>query len=192
MKNFIIFGPPGAGKGSQAVILSKRYNLKHISTGDILREEIRNRTKLGMRVKNLINQGLLVSDDVIIEIIEDVIDHSKEFSGFLYDGFPRTINQFNALNSMLIKHGYKVDAVISLIVEEEIIIKRMLKRAELEGRSDDANIDIVKKRIETYRTQTEPLIEIFLKEGIDYYPVAGNTTIEDTFKHICKILDNLS
>ena len=191
MKNYIIFGPPGAGKGSQAVILSKKYNLKHISTGDILREEIKNGSKLGLKVKSLMDEGLLVSDEIIMEIIESVIDHSGQYSGFLYDGFPRTLNQLLALDKMLERHNLRIDAVISLVVDEDILIKRMLRRAEIEGRADDANIDVVKKRIETYRQQTEPLIEYFEKRG-SYFPLEGNTTIEHNFGEICTIIDNLN
>lgn len=191
MKNYIIFGPPGAGKGSQAVILAKKYNLKHISTGDILREEIKNGTKLGFKVKSLMDEGLLVSDDIIMEIIENLIDHSGQYTGFLYDGFPRTLNQLLALDKMLERHRLKIDAVISLIVEEDVLIKRMLRRAEIEGRADDANIDVVKKRIETYRQQTEPLIKYFEERG-NYYPLEGNTTIEKNFEEICSIIDNLN
>ena len=190
MKNFIIFGPPGAGKGSQAVILSKKYNFKHISTGDILREEIKNGTKLGLKVKSLMDQGALVIDTIILEIIENLLNNSKEYSGFLYDGFPRTVNQFAELTKLLDKLGLKVDAVISLIVEEDILIKRMLNRAKIECREDDANPVVVKKRIETYKEQTEPLIDIFIKRG-NYYPLMGNTTIENNFKEICNIIDNL-
>jgi adenylate kinase len=190
MKNFIIFGPPGAGKGSQAVILSKKYNLKHISTGDILREEIKNRTKLGLKVKSLMDQGALVSDEIILEIIESVILSTKGFSGFLYDGFPRTVYQFKVLNEFLQKIGYKIDAVISLVVKEEILIKRMLRRAEIEGRADDADIEVVKNRIATYREQTEPLVEIFEKRG-NFYPLEGDTTIEHSFNEICTIIDGL-
>lgn len=190
MKNYIIFGPPGAGKGSQAVILSKKYNLKHISTGDILREEIKNGTKLGLKVKTLLENGVLVSDEVITEIIESVIDHSNQYSGFLYDGFPRTLNQLLALDKMLERHRLKIDAVISLVVKEKILIKRMLRRAEIEGRADDADIEVVKKRIATYREQTEPLVEIFEKRG-SFYPLEGDTTIEHSFKEICSIIDSL-
>jgi len=191
MKNYIIFGPPGAGKGSQAVILSKKYNLKHISTGDILREEIKNGSKLGLKVKTLLDEGVLVSDEVIMEIIENVIDHSGQYSGFLYDGFPRTLNQLFALDKMLERHRLKIDAVISLVVKEDTLIKRMLRRAEIEGRADDANIDVVKKRIETYRHQTEPLIEYFEKRG-NYFPLDGDTTIEHNFGEICSIIDSLN
>ncbi len=191
MKNYIIFGPPGAGKGSQAVILSKRYNLKHISTGDILREEIKNGTKLGLKVKSLMDEGALVSDDIILEIIENVILNAKGYTGFLYDGFPRTIYQFNALDGFLQKIGYKIDAVISLEVKEDVLIRRMLRRAEIEGRADDADIDVVKKRISTYREQTEPLVEIFEKRG-NYYPLEGDTTIEQNYNEICEIIDALN
>ena len=191
MKNFIIFGPPGAGKGSQAVILAKKYNLKHISTGDILREEIKNGTKLGLKVKSLMDEGALVSDDIILEIIESVILNAKGYTGFLYDGFPRTVYQFSALDEFLQKIGQRVDAVISLVVKEEVIIRRMLRRAEIEGRADDADINVVKTRIETYREQTEPLIEIFQKRG-NYYPLEGDTTIEKNFNEICTLIDSLA
>ncbi len=191
MKNYIIFGPPGAGKGSQAVILSKRYNLKHISTGDILREEIKNGTKLGLKVKSLMDEGALVSDDIILEIIENVILKAKGYTGFLYDGFPRTIYQFNALDGFLQKIGYKIDAVISLEVKKDVLIRRMLRRAEIEGRADDADIEVVKKRISTYREQTEPLVEIFEKRG-NYYPLEGDTTIEQNYNEICAIIDALN
>jgi adenylate kinase len=190
MKNFIIFGPPGAGKGSQAVILAKKYNLKHISTGDILREEIKNGTKLGLKVKSLMDEGALVSDDIILEIIESVILNAKGYTGFLYDGFPRTVYQFSALDEFLQKIGQRVDAVISLVVKEEVIIRRMLRRAEIEGRADDADINVVKTRIETYREQTEPLIEIFQKRG-NYYPLEGDTTIEQNFNEISALIDSL-
>jgi len=190
MKNYIIFGPPGAGKGSQAVILSKKYNLKHISTGDILREEIKNGTKLGLKVKSLMDEGALVSDDIILEIIKSVILNATGYSGFLYDGFPRTIYQFSALDEFLKKIGQKVDAVISLVVKEEVLIRRMLRRAEIEGRADDADINVVKTRISTYREQTEPLIEIFEKRG-NYYPLEGDTTIEKNFNEICELIDGL-
>lgn len=191
MKNFIIFGPPGAGKGSQAVILAKKYNLKHISTGDILREEIKNGTKLGLKVKSLMDEGALVSDDIILEIIESVILNAKGYSGFLYDGFPRTVYQFSALDEFLQKIGQRVDAVISLVVKEDVLIRRMLRRAEIEGRADDADINVVKTRIETYREQTEPLIEIFQKRG-NYYPLEGDTTIERNFNEICTLIDSLA
>ena len=133
---------------------------------------------------------MLVGDEIIMEIIESVIDHSGSYSGFLYDGFPRTLTQLTALDQMLKRHNLKIDAVISLVVDEDILIKRMLRRAEIEGRADDADIEVVKKRIETYRAQTEPLIEIFEKRD-GYFSLEGNTTIENNFNEICKIIENL-
>lgn len=190
MKNLIIFGPPGAGKGSQCVILAEKYNFRHISTGDILREEVKNGSELGLKVKTLMEKGLLVSDELIIEIIENVLVHSAQFNGFLYDGFPRTVKQSIALEVLLEKLGQKIDAVISLEADEDVIIRRIQGRAAIEGRDDDARTDVVKKRIEVYKEQTEPLIEVYQKKGI-YHPINGNLTIEQNFEEICRFIDRL-
>lgn len=190
MKNFIIFGPPGAGKGSQCVILSKKYNFRHISTGDILREEVKRESELGFKVKSLMDKGELVSDTLIIKIIEGVLVNSTDVEGFLYDGFPRTVKQSQALEELLKKLGQKIDAVISLHADEDVIIKRILGRAAIEGREDDARTDVVKKRLEVYREQTHPLIEIYKKKGI-YHPINGNLTIEQNFAEICEYIDHI-
>lgn len=189
MKHFIIFGPPGAGKGSQSVLLSEKYKLKHISTGDILREEIRKGSETGLKVKKILDSGTLVGDDIIIEIINGIISSSVDIPGFLYDGFPRTIQQSEALEGLLHKYGYKIDAVISLEVDEGVMIKRIKGRAIIEGRVDDAKEEIVHKRFQVYKEQTEPLIDIYKRKGI-YYPFNGNCTIEENFSQICKFIDN--
>jgi adenylate kinase len=188
MKNFIIFGPPGAGKGSQCVILSKKYNFRHISTGDILREEVKRESELGLKVKSLMDKGELVSDTLIIKIIEGVLVNSTDVEGFLYDGFPRTVKQSQALEELLKKLGQKIDAVISLHADEDVIIKRIQGRAAVEGREDDARTDVVKKRLDVYREQTHPLVEIYKKKGI-YHPINGNLTIEQNFAEICEFID---
>ena len=190
MKNLIIFGPPGAGKGSQCVILAKKYNYRHISTGDILREEVKNESELGLKVRSLMERGLLVSDQLIIEIIENILKHSEKYNGFLYDGFPRTVNQSHALEALLERLGQKIDAVISLEADEDVIIKRIQGRAAIEGREDDARTDVVRKRLEVYREQTEPLIGVYREKGI-YHPINGNLTIDENFEEICRFIDLL-
>lgn len=190
MKNFIIFGPPGAGKGSQCVLLSKEFNYKHISTGDILREEVRLGSELGIKVKELMDSGMLVSDGLIINIIENLLNQSKDYSGFLYDGFPRTVTQSTALEAMLEKKGMQIDAVISLHADEDVIIKRIQGRAALEGREDDARTDVVKKRLEAYKEHTEPLIGIYRAKGI-YHGFDGNSTIDENFAEISSFIRTL-
>ncbi len=165
MKYFILFGPPGAGKGTQAVALVERYNLKHISTGDVLRGEIAAGTELGKKAKALIDAGSLVPDEVVEGMIENAFNTYKDVNGFLLDGFPRTIKQAEALNEMLAKRGEELSGVISLMIPDETIFARIRHRAEVEGRQDDMKDEVIQNRIDTYHAKTEPLIEFYKNLG---------------------------
>ena len=179
MKYYILFGPPGAGKGTQAGAIAERYNLKHVSTGELLRAEIAAGTKLGMHAKSLIEAGELVPDFVVEGMIEHLFSTTKGYAGFLLDGFPRTLDQAKDLDSLLADRGEKVNAVISLMISDDTIRERLAHRAAIEGRSDDASMETVNNRIETYHKRTEPLIEYY-KQADKYFEVCGDgKTIEE-------------
>lgn len=187
MKYYILFGPPGAGKGTQAGVVSEKYNLKHISTGDLLRAEIAAGTELGKKAKDIMAAGNLVPDRVVEDMIEKVFDDNKDVAGFLLDGFPRTLGQAGDLDEMLSRRGEKVNAVISIMISDDTIQSRLMHRASIEGRADDANPETIKNRIVTYHKQTKPLIDYYRKDG-KYYEVDGeNGDISDVRKRMFSV-----
>lgn len=188
MKFYVLFGPPGAGKGTQASAMVERYHLHHVSTGDLLRKEIAAGTELGLQAKALIEDGLLVPDDVVIRMIGQVFQTVKDVDGFLLDGFPRTLEQARVLDDMLNKIGAQVTAVVSIMIPDQMIIDRISHRAAIEGRADDANVEIIKHRIETYHEQTEPEIAYYEKNG-KYHEVDGVGTIEEVRDRIFSLVD---
>ena len=161
MKYYILFGPPGAGKGTHAGAIAQKYNLKHISTGELLRAEIAAGTELGRQAKSLIDAGSLVPDAVVEGMIESAFDTIKGVDGFLLDGFPRNLAQAADLDKILEKRGEAVTAVVGLMITDETIRTRIKGRALIEGRADDANDETISNRIRTYHAQTEPLIEYY-------------------------------
>lgn len=195
MKYFILFGPPGAGKGTQATGIAERFNLKHISTGDLLRSEIAAGTELGLKAKSLIAAGCLVPDEVVEGMIESVFNTIKGVDGFLLDGFPRTLAQAAALDEMLAKRSEAVNAVISLMIDDEIVKKRIAHRAAIEGRADDAKEETINNRIKTYHAQTEPLIDYYRKAGkyheVNGYGGEGLEGIEVVRKRVFSVMDEL-
>ena len=188
MKYYILFGPPGAGKGTQASAMVERYNLRHLSTGELLRKEIAEGTELGLKAKSLIDAGSLVPDEVVEGMIDNAFKTTKDVSGFLLDGFPRTIAQAEALDSMLSASGEAVTSVISIMIPDEIIKERIRHRASIEGRADDASDETVNNRIKTYHEKTEPLVEFYKKAG-KYVDIDGTGTIEDVRKAIFEAMD---
>ena len=158
--NIILFGPPGAGKGTQAKILCKKYNLLHLSTGEILRDEIRQNSELGKSIKGIIESGKLVSDEIIIKILNLAMENNKtdDLSGYLFDGFPRNIQQANLLSDLLDSLKIKIDCILLIEVHEPILLERIVLRKKSEGRSDD-NKETLASRIQVYSDETEPLIE---------------------------------
>lgn len=188
MKCYILFGPPGAGKGTQAKLIEEKYNYLHISTGDLLRQEMASETELGKALADLINRGDLVPDEIVEEIIRKKIMENPQVEGFLLDGFPRTIIQAKTLDSMLAEFNGKVNAVLSIIVDYQTVVARILHRAQIEGRKDDTDRTIIERRIVNYREKTEPLIEYYRKRG-NYYEIYGNNGIENTFEQISKLID---
>ena len=165
MKNIIIFGAPGSGKGTYSEEIKEKFGMGHISTGDVLRSEIKNGTELGKIAKSYIDNGQLIPDSLMIDILAKTYDSIKEGQGVIFDGFPRTIPQAEALKSMLAARGDEMGMMIELIVDEETLMSRLLKRATEQGRADD-NEETIKKRFAVYHSQTAPLSEWFEKEGI--------------------------
>ncbi len=178
MKYFILFGPPGAGKGTQAADMVAKYNLHHISTGDLLRKEMANGTELGLKAKSIIEAGNLVPDRIVEGMIESEFNNVKDVDGFLLDGFPRTVAQAEALDAILEKNGEEVTAVISIMIPDGMIMDRIRSRASKEGRADDASEESIKTRIKTYHDQTEPIIDYYESVG-KYAEIDGTGTIEE-------------
>lgn len=166
----------------------ERYNLRHLSTGELLRKEIAEGTELGLKAKSLIDAGSLVPDEVVEGMIDNAFKTTKDVSGFLLDGFPRTIAQAEALDSMLAASGEAVTSVISIMIPDEIIKERIRHRASIEGRADDASDETVNNRIKTYHEKTEPLVEFYKKAG-KYVDIDGTGTIEDVRKAIFEAMD---
>ncbi|MBR1666573.1 MAG: adenylate kinase [Bacteroidaceae bacterium] len=165
MKNIIIFGAPGSGKGTYSAEIATRYGMGHISTGDVLRGEIKNETELGKIAKSYIDQGQLIPDELMIDILAKTYDALPAGKGVIFDGFPRTIAQAEALKKMLAERGHDLGMMIELIVSEEVLMERLLRRAQIEGRADD-NEETIRKRFAVYHSQTEPLSKWFAAEGI--------------------------
>lgn len=184
--NIVIFGAPGSGKGTQSEKLIEKYGLTHISTGDVLRKEIKSGSKLGKIADEYISKGQLLPDDLIVDILADTLDNSEIVKGVIFDGFPRTIPQAEALKKMLAERNMDISVVLGLEVEEQELIDRLLKRGEISGRSDD-NIETINKRLEVYHSQTDPLREYYIKEG-KYKPITGGGTIDEIFEKIKKVI----
>src|SRR5574344_2067569 len=190
MKNIVIFGAPGSGKGTQSDLMIEKYGFNHISTGDVLRNEIKNGTELGKTAKGYIDNGQLIPDKLMVDILASVYDSfGKNHKGVIFDGFPRTIPQAEALKKMLNARGHKIAAMIELDVPEEELMKRLILRGKQSGRADD-NEETIKKRLVVYHNQTSPLIEWYSKEGIHHH-INGSGELSRIFDDICNVIDNL-
>lgn len=191
MKNIIIFGAPGSGKGTYSAEIVSRYNMGHISTGDVLRGEIKAGTELGKIAKGYIDNGQLIPDALIIDMLAATYDKFPAGQGVIFDGFPRTIPQAEALKKMISDRGHDMGVMVELVVAEDILMERLLNRAKIEGRADD-NEETIKKRFEVYHTQTAPLSEWFAKEGMrNVFKWADNPTKEGMLAAIFEKLDTL-
>ena len=188
MKYYILFGPPGAGKGTQAAPLASRYGLRHVSTGELLRAEIAAGTPLGKEAARLIEKGSLVPDAVVEGMIESLFASEKDAAGFLLDGFPRTVAQARDLDALLARRGEAVTGVLSLMIPDSLIKERIAHRAGIEGRKDDADEAVIANRIHTYHEKTEPLIAFYKAAG-KYYEVNGEGTIEEVRDRIREVVD---
>jgi len=190
MLNLVLFGPPGAGKGTQSNLLIEKYNLVHLSTGDILRGEITAGTALGMEAKTLMDRGDLVPDEVVIGMISSKLDNNPSSNGFIFDGFPRTSAQAVALDNLLEEKRTSISAMISLKVEDEELIKRLLSRGEKSGRADDQDESIIANRINEYNTKTAPLKEYYSAQN-KLSEIKGNGTVEDIAEKLNDVIDTL-
>jgi adenylate kinase len=188
MFNMILFGPPGSGKGTQSEKLVEKYGLVHLSTGNLLREEISGKTPLGMEAKNFMDKGQLVPDEVVIGMIDNSLDHHKEAIGFLFDGFPRTVAQAEALDKLLALKGTGIAIVLALEVSEEELVKRLLNRGKTSGRSDDTNETVIRKRFAVYTQDTEPVAVHYKKEK-KFQSIKGEGSVDDIFHAICVAAD---
>ena len=189
MLNIVIFGAPGSGKGTQSERIVEKYGINHISTGDVLRAEIKNGTELGKTAKGYIDQGQLIPDELMIDILASVFDSFKDSKGVIFDGFPRTIAQAEALKKMLAERGLDVSVMLDLEVPEDELMVRLIKRGKDSGRADD-NEETIKKRLHVYHSQTSPLIDWYKNEK-KYQHINGLGTMDGIFADICEAVDKL-
>jgi adenylate kinase len=190
MLNIVLFGPPGAGKGTQSQKLIHKYQLVHLSTGDLLRSEIAMGTELGLKAKHLMDQGILVPDEVVIGMIEHKLKENKQARGFIFDGFPRTVAQAQALDTLLNQYQAPISAMIALEVNEEELTQRLLLRGATSGRPDDQNEELVRKRVQEYNSKTTPVADYYAQQG-KYTAIYGIGEIEAIFNEICEKINSL-
>ncbi len=189
MFNLILFGPPGSGKGTQSEKLISRYGLKHLSTGDLLRSEIARQTALGQEAKKVMDKGQLVPDEVVIGMISSALDQNPHSKGFLFDGFPRTSAQAEALDNLLELKKAPIAVMLALDVSEEELVKRLMKRGETSGRSDDTNENVIRARIAEYRNKTAVVADYY-RQFDKVQMVKGEGSIEEIFQGLCKAIDS--
>jgi adenylate kinase len=190
MLNIVLFGPPGAGKGTQANFLKVERSLTHISTGDVFRKNIKNKTDLGNLAQSYINKGVLVPDQVTIDMLRDEVSNNFNENGFIFDGFPRNTFQADALEKILLSQNSSLDAMIALEVEDEILIERLLKRGETSGRTDDSTEEIIRNRIKTYYSETA-ILKNYYKDKGKYYGIDGVGTIEEITSRLNSVVNNI-
>ena len=190
MINIVLFGKPGAGKGTQAEFLKEKYNLVHLSTGDIFRFNIKNDTDLGKLAKSYIEKGDLVPDEVTIKMLQDEVDKNPDVNGFLFDGFPRTITQADALDEFLKSKNWEVTATIALEADDNILVQRILERGKTSGRVDDQDEDKIRNRYQEYNEKTLPLMDYY-KQQNKFYAVDGIGSIAEITERLSAIIDNL-
>ncbi|MGY6561589.1 MAG: adenylate kinase [Luteibaculaceae bacterium] len=190
MLNLILFGPPGAGKGTQSENLIEKYQLVHLSTGDMLRAEIKKESELGLKAQTIMAKGELVPDEVVIDIIKGKIKENSTAKGFIFDGFPRTIPQAKALDEMLNELNLSISGMIALEVEKEELISRLLSRGKSSGRADDQNREIIENRITEYNNKTAPLKSFYREQG-KFYAIQGTGSVNDIFNHLTKTINSL-
>ena len=189
MTNIVLFGKPGAGKGTQADFLKKKYNLYHISTGDLFRFNITNKTSLGNLAKTYMDNGDLVPDEVTIEMLKECVESNFKSEGFIFDGFPRTISQAKVLDEFLGKKSVSISAMISLEVDEEILIKRLIDRGKISGRTDDMNESKIRNRFREYNMKTSILRDYYKKQN-KFYGISGVGTIEEINSRLTRLIDS--
>lgn len=190
MINLVLFGKPGAGKGTQAEFLKEKYNLKHISTGDVFRYNIKNNTELGTLAKSYIDKGDLVPDEVTIKMLEDEVNKNPEADGFIFDGFPRTVAQAEALDNFLESKDMKINATVALEANDDILIERLLERGKVSGRSDDQDVSKIRNRFDEYNQKTAPLKDYY-QEQHKFHSVNGIGTITEITERLTKVVDGL-
>ena len=190
MFNIVIFGKPGSGKGTQANFLKEKYNLYHISTGDLFRKNISNQTKLGIEAKSYLDNGDLVPDSVTIKMLENEVLSNKEVDGYIFDGFPRTLNQAESLDDFLSSINLKINATIALDVNEDELITRLLDRGKTTNRSDDQDIEKIKNRFNEYNTKTSILINFYSKQD-KFFSVDGKGSVNDITLRLFGLVDSL-
>lgn len=189
MLNIVLFGAPGCGKGTQAARLKEKYGINHVSTGEIIRQEIKNQTALGLEVAACIERGELAPDEVVINIIANYVRENSECAGNIFDGFPRTTFQAERFDEILAEHGLKVDMMIYMDVPEQELVDRILLRGKESGRADDASEEVIRNRIETYRAQTAVVADYYSAQG-KYFAIDGLGTMDEVFERICTVIDS--
>ncbi|MDR0547665.1 MAG: adenylate kinase [Dysgonamonadaceae bacterium] len=187
MLNIVIYGAPGSGKGTQSHLMIKKYGLHHISTGEILRQEIEKQTALGLIAAEYIDQGLFVPDQVIIDMFSGLLDRMPNQKGYIFDGFPRNVAQAQALDILLRERNMPIVVALSLSAEEQVIINRLLKRGREEGRKDDT-LETIHKRMAIYKEQTEPLTEFYKRQG-KLFKIKSGDSIDEVFENISQVID---